>query len=230
MGFPHDYRTCYNCRINGGAAGMGILILAAILIAADQVRVRVQFGRSAQFLTLFSTALFCALTVLPVEQVVVSAVIASVGSMFFESNEWIKRVVNAASFTAASVASCAWVYFFGNDLAGLVAAGVIFEVVNFTSLGIAFVTKEKMTLGELADEWPSTAYLAILSPFIGFGVGWILLNVPVLFPLLMGGLILVLRPGYFVFVERSLLRGSWHTTPDTFQSLSKLSPIHNHYG
>lgn len=209
---------------------MGILVLAIILIAADQVRVRVQFGRGAQFLTGFSVALFASLLLLPVQDVVIAAVIASVMSVFFESNAWIKRVVNAASFTAASVAACGWVYLFGNDLAGLVAAGVIFEVVNFASLGVAFVTKEHMTLGELADEWPSTAYLAILAPFVGFGIGWLLLNAPLLFPLLMGGLIVGLRPGYFVFAGKSLLRGSWHTTPDTFQSLSKLSPIHNHFG
>lgn len=230
MGVAYYCRTCYNCRTNGGACGMEILILAIVLMAADQVRVKIQFGKAAQFLTGFSVALFGCLTAFDVGTVFAAAVTASIFTVFFETNAWIKRVVNAASFVAASAAACGWVYYFGNDLAALVAAGLMFEVVNFTTLGFAFVFREHMTLGELANEWPSTAYLALFAPFVGFLFGEVLLQVPILFPFIMGGLIAFLKPSYVVFSGTSLLRGSWHTTPDTFQSLSKLSPTHNRYG
>lgn len=212
-----------------GASDMELLTLSILLMAADRVRSLVHFGRGTQIITGFSTALLVALIMLPPDIVGISAVVAAIGTSVLEKSPLIKRTVNALSFMASSLAAAWWISAFGNTLSDIIAAGFVFEVINFTSIGLAYIFVEKMTPRELALEWPNTAYLALFAPIAAWVIASLLSTWPILFPLCAGMTVLFMRPVYFVFSDKLLLRGSWHTTPDTSESLSRLLPVHNHY-
>lgn len=203
--------------------------MVIILLAADFVRVRITVGPTAQTYTMFSISLLALLTAFPASVVTPAAVVAATVSVFFESNELHKRLFNAVSFAAASVAACLFVSMAGNGFAEILAAGVIFEFINYVVVSIGLLIYKQAKVSLLLYEWASTAYLAIIAPILGFVSAFVFMHHPALIPFVFAALILVIMPEYRLSFGKLPLRGSWHTKPGTYQSPSKLYQDHSHF-
>lgn len=206
-----------------------VVVLCWLLLFADQVRVRVLFGRVEIFLTAFLVFLCWALVLFPVGDVLVAGVVAGVVSAWVDDVPWFKGVVNGLSFGLGVVAACGVVAGLGAGVASVILAGMVFEFVNMLVLSVGFRIFEGMRFRESLFEWWSGSALFVWSGVVGVVLAGVWLNFSWLWPGVFAFLILSLHPKYSVFSGGSLLRGSWHTEFGISESRPRLSVLRSHF-
>lgn len=207
---------------------MVIVLLSWVLLLADRVRIQVRFGRATMFVTGFLMFFVFALFVVGVQDALFAGLIASGATAILDDNGWVKRLVNGLSFGLSVVAASvvAWLL---PGVGGVLAGGLVFELVNMVVLSVAFRFALGMSFGESVVEWLDTLWLMTLGVVAGVGLGWVFVEAPLLWPLVGGVALLLIKPVYFVFSGGSLLRGSWHTGLDISLSHSRLSALRSRF-
>jgi len=207
---------------------MTIVLLCWVLLLADQVRVKVRFGRVDMFITGFLVFFVFALFVFGAEAAFVSGLIAAGAAAVTDEGSWWKRGVNALSFGLSVLAACGTAVLVPG-VGGVLLAGVVFEFVNMGVLAVAFRFLAGMSFVESLSEWVMTGWLMVLGSFVGVGLGMVFVDAPLLWPFVGGAALVVLKPVYFVFSGGSLLRGSWHTGFGTSLFHSRLFALRSRF-
>jgi hypothetical protein len=201
---------------------MTTLLLAWTLLFADQIRVRVKFGHEYLTLTGFIVALCWAMMSFSPLEVAIAGSVAAVAGSFTDPFPLHKKLVNAGSLLTATLVACGIVYFLiPTSFIDVVFGGVVFELINMSLIAVAMAAFKAQTIKTTFIEWWRSGPIMILASFFGAALGLLWLYAPLAWPLALGAGIAFLTPGYCVFSSGSLLRGSWHTTPGTFQSQPK---------
>lgn len=199
-----------------------IYFVAAViaLIAADRIETDIHSKSAMVTFTFFSTVFLGLLILIPETTAVAAALTANFLSSMTRRQPINKKVVNTVSVSLSILAAAGAYTIFGGidqisfvEVVEVVAAGVVFSIVNFLSLAIMISLVTKQSLRKELDNYYVVVVLEMLPPIFAGLTALVYFVYPGLSLLMLLLLTVLFRPHYDVEPHKAVPKGRWNITP-----------------
>jgi hypothetical protein len=199
-----------------------IIFTAALiaLLAADRIEAQINSNTSIVTFTFFSTVFLGLLILIPESTAVVAALVAATVSSLTRRQQWSKRLVNTFSMIVTILCAAGAYTIFGGgtlvtapEVLSIVAAGIVFSIVNFISLAAFIALATRQSLFKELKNYYVVVVLEMLPPIIA-GMAALLANIsPITSLALLVIMTLLFRPQYDVMPRKVMPKARWNITP-----------------